>query len=449
MRTVFGFTALVFLLLGSARAATAFHPQDGPHADLRVSVESDGVRFSIGVNLAFLDEALDTPREAFDALARVEAEALLDDLRAYLQNEVVVEINGERIAPVIEQLDIFNDPDPTLLPLFPTTGMRALIRAVAILEYPSETPPESMAITWPTYPPDNLARQMEPGLEVVPPMYFEAQLAAEGRRGVLFFSEATPTATWTATGDTESDVLAGLPEIPVGEPPSRVSLVLLGLVAVYVPLVLIAVAAAKKGEGQRARLAIVGSFFVLPLAVFGRDLARVEIPGTGSPPPEISPELAQQVFRPLHDNLYHAFDYTEEEAVYDALARSVDGELLPTLYGEVFDQLLQAEEEGKLGVVTGLEPQGFELLRLAEDNQLGFTARHRWQVEGTVYHWGHSHTRLHEYEAEYDVSAIETDEGPAWRITDQRIISQNRLDVPQMTEQERREELLRSYGTSF
>ena len=53
-----------------------------------------------------------------------------------------------------------------------------------------------------------------------------------------------------------------------------------------------------------------------------------------------------------------------------------------------------------------------------------FDVRHRWQVAGTVYHWGHAHTRVIEYDAEYVVTALE--EG--WRLTGQKMLEQWRID---------------------
>ena len=54
----------------------------------------------------------------------------------------------------------------------------------------------------------------------------------------------------------------------------------------------------------------------------------------------------------------------------------------------------------------------------------GFEVRARWQVEGQVYHWGHSHTRRIEYLGEYTVGVV----APGWRIVAHRILEQRRLD---------------------
>ena len=47
-------------------------------------------------------------------------------------------------------------------------------------------------------------------------------------------------------------------------------------------------------------------------------------------------------------------------------------------------------------------------------------------MEGQVYHWGHSHTRVNEYEADYAV--LSTPAG--WRIAASSIREQFRVDEP-------------------
>ena len=51
-----------------------------------------------------------------------------------------------------------------------------------------------------------------------------------------------------------------------------------------------------------------------------------------SPSPRLDEQRAHDVFETLQRNAYRAFDYREENEIYDALARSVDGPLLTDLY---------------------------------------------------------------------------------------------------------------------
>ena len=60
---------------------------------------------------------------------------------------------------------------------------------------------------------------------------------------------------------------------------------------------------------------------------------------------EFSDEDATQVFAQLHKNMFRAFDYQDESDVYDALSKSVDGELLRQLYLDI-NQSLKVKEQG-------------------------------------------------------------------------------------------------------
>src|SRR5690606_14532992 len=131
-------------------------------------------------------------------------------------------------------------------------------------------------------------------------------------------------------------------------------------------------------------------------------------------------------FRPLHTNIYRAFDYNEEGDIYDALARSVDGPLLDELYNQIYRGLvMQLEDGAAVSRVQNVEPVESELRAVvAADGAASFRLSHRWRVTGAVYHWGHSHTRTNEYLAEYTVAAT----ADGWRITASRPLEQFRVD---------------------
>jgi hypothetical protein len=116
----------------------------------------------------------------------------------------------------------------------------------------------------------------------------------------------------------------------------------------------------------------------------------------------------------LLKNIYRAFDYREEKTIYDTLARSVQGELLADTYLKIHGGLLMQEQGGAVARVQRVEPLG---TRVTAARPGAYTAQLKWQVTGTVEHWGHIHTRVNAYEAVVGVSRA----AGAWRIT--------RLDV--------------------
>ena len=54
----------------------------------------------------------------------------------------------------------------------------------------------------------------------------------------------------------------------------------------------------------------------------------------------------------------------------------------------------------------------------------GFTTEARWNVTGSVGHWGHIHQRINQYRAEVTVESIDN----AWRITGLEVLEEERMD---------------------
>lgn len=425
--------SIVWLCLPASAAA---HPQDGPHADLKFIIDENRVRFVANLNLAFLDEIRPLPREVLAEVSDDERDALLAAVEGFYRDDVVVEINGQPVSPRLVSALMPTEYDPQMVGLFPRSGARGLIRSEFTLDYLTDEPPESVAIEWPAYPIDGLALQTESAdaaADSTPKMVFEGRLQADGRVFIARFSEAEPRVEWNADGSGSFGQLVDVPVPPKPQPP--IALPIVSVLAAAVGIVAL-VSAAFVGLGKK-RMPFAAIMLVIVsgiVGVVGLGSARVAVPGTGEVIPAINQEDAQRVFNALHQNLYRSFDYTTESDIYDALAASVHGPLLDTVYEQVFASLRQAEQDGLIGFVTGVEPIETSLVADSVAGQpeidgigevYGFNLKHRWRVDGTVYHWGHSHTRTHEYEAIYTVGVI----GGEWRILVQDLISQQRLGV--------------------
>ncbi len=129
---------------------------------------------------------------------------------------------------------------------------------------------------------------------------------------------------------------------------------------------------------------------------------------------------AQAVFGGLLKNVYRAFDYRDDGAIYDALAHSADGELLKTLYLQIKQSLLMAEQGGATSRVKEVKLVGGEL---TSSSPKQFQYQCRWQVAGSVEHWGHIHTRVNEYGATFTVAAT----AAGWKITRYEFNDQQRI----------------------
>ncbi len=122
----------------------------------------------------------------------------------------------------------------------------------------------------------------------------------------------------------------------------------------------------------------------------------------------------------LH-NVYRAFDYREEGVVYDALARSISGDLLTQAYLETKRSLELRNQGGARVKVNDVEV--VECRPRPSGGGIGFVADCRWNVTGSVGHWGHIHQRRNQYTALLTVRAVDG----AWRITGMELISEERM----------------------
>lgn len=138
-------------------------------------------------------------------------------------------------------------------------------------------------------------------------------------------------------------------------------------------------------------------------------------------------ENADEVFNALHKNLFRAFDYYNEDDIYDALAKSVDGPFLRQAYLDI-RKSLEVQQQG--GAVSSVDEvnliEGSVVEPLPENpvTSLGFAYRCKWNLVGTIEHWGHIHQRTNEYDAIFTVE----DRDGEWKITSMEV--QNQVQGP-------------------
>ncbi len=405
------------VVAGPALGAADLDPKDGPDVDLRIAVEDGEVRFQIITNLAFLDETTEAYRENEATLDPSEAPAAMDALVELFRRDVEVKVDGAVVAPLAPDPDRdfeYDQGDPSLIPHFVNFGARAVARTRLTLRYPCKSPPDRVSIIWGTYP-DNVTLADEEG--VAPPIEILCRLAAGGVDRIVRFQREEPQFIWHRAAEENGARMAPVPPIRQQE---RAPLPAAGL-----GLVGVALAAFTLGP-RRLRRAATGPLLLLSVVFLG-----VQFAGRGVDLP--SDAEAVSVFEPLHENIYRAFDYTDESDVYDALAESVDGPLLERLYDEVYRSLVLQEAGGavsRVASVRHLDLAVEEIGVVGERALPGFVVDATWQVDGAVYHWGHAHTRTNEYRARYTVHAAEQ----GWRIAASEVLAQRRVDAAPLSD---------------
>lgn len=402
-----------------ASSSAGLHPADGPHVDIKIAVLPDAVRMQLTMNIVFLDEVMEFSRERDDRIDPLEGPALLEALQSWAEQDLIARIDGIPVLPIVDGL-LINDPDDSLLPLFPRTGMRGIRKLRFEVAWPLKTPPQEIELTWPTYPPDIAIDIDDP-----PPLQIAAEVAVEGVREAAFFTVDSPSWLWRS-GSTSLD--ERLAKIPAPEPRMPWKLPLVScIVLVFGTLLGLAFLVPRRTSWSLAGLLVL--FLGAGTSVVLGGVAIVEINPPGAPALNL-PTKAQagEVFVPLHGNIYRAFDYVNESDIYDALERSVEGELLEELYRTIYSSLVMEEAQGAVSRVIAVHPGEIVIEGIApadgESPGITFDALYRWQVDGRVAHWGHVHERTNEYLARFGV--LGTPSG--WRIQSAQLLEQERID---------------------
>jgi hypothetical protein len=173
----------------------------------------------------------------------------------------------------------------------------------------------------------------------------------------------------------------------------------------------VAVAAVLVALRSRSRGALAGASFACAAA------AAAFLAAHGA---RMTPERTAQVTGGLLHNVYRAFDFRDEETIYDLLAKSADGDLLEQIYLETRRGLeLQSQGGARARVET------VELIEVDAESAGGgaFEAVASWKVTGSVGHWGHVHQRRNRYRARLRVEPV----SDVWKLAELTILEEERL----------------------
>jgi hypothetical protein len=144
--------------------------------------------------------------------------------------------------------------------------------------------------------------------------------------------------------------------------------------------------------------------------------------------PKITDDKAVGLLSNLLKNVYRAFDFREEDDVYDRLATSVNGDLLTDIYLQSRKSMVVTQAGGAQGKVKDIDILDVSIKHL-DDRALALLFHSKWTAMGSVGHWGHIHTRKNQYEANITVEPVDG----VWKITDLELLEEKRIDPYGMT----------------
>jgi len=136
--------------------------------------------------------------------------------------------------------------------------------------------------------------------------------------------------------------------------------------------------------------------------------------------PKMDATSAIPVLEQILENIYRAFEYPTEEAIYDNLAKSVAGDTLADLYLEYRRRIEKVARGGPRVKVLDLSVGSVGGVDRVDG---GVEVDASWTVSGQITHFGHVHERINEYRARVRLTADEE----IWKLLQIEIIEENRL----------------------
>ena len=179
----------------------------------------------------------------------------------------------------------------------------------------------------------------------------------------------------------------------------------------------------QKRAGTVARTPLVAALVFAVAGAAAWPYTRITIDRPAALAGQLDTDQSTLLVETLLRNVYRAFDFRDEDDVYDKLALTVSGDLLADIYLQSRQSLAVQQAGGAQAKVQELEIKEAIATRLGGGG-LGYDMRAKWTAMGTVGHWGHTHVRENLYDA---VLTIESFDG-VWKITGMDLLEEVRID---------------------
>jgi hypothetical protein len=179
---------------------------------------------------------------------------------------------------------------------------------------------------------------------------------------------------------------------------------------------------ARRRAGKPLVVPSVAIVVLLGGALVSYPYTQVRIARPGLMAGDLTDQQAQQLLQALLKNVYRAFDFRDENAVYDKLALSVQGDLLTDIYLQNRKSFAVQRAGGAQARVQDVDIRQARAERQAGDT-LTYAIRGQWTATGTVGHWGHVHTRKNQYDA---IVTVKADQG-GWKLSGLEVLEEQRI----------------------
>ena len=373
------------------------------------------VRHEVLIPLASLASFLDLNRADPGFLDTEEQDVAAEKIKAFFSSGNPVEIDGVVVQPKFDRIDFYGLD----LRDFAVQAERRKVsmangRVGVIMSYSTKGMPTSVSVTW------NLFNDAVKSVDSVVFAFDDIQKT----EFTMFLTDNT--FEWQATDMAPIAPIAG---VTTDAEKYAVPVIKVPLVSLVFGMVMLGwLGCCLFCRCSWITASLVGIFCLLAgWLTWNYQVWELENPFAARP--KVSPEQASQVFTQLHKNIFRAFDYRNEEEIYNALAQSVDGELLRDLYLKIIESLKVKEQGGAVSNIREVKIVAGSALAPDQDSGLSgrpsFGFRSQWDLVGTVEHWGHIHERTNQYDARFQVELIDDQ----WKITAMQVLDESQGPV--------------------
>ena len=339
-----------------------------------------------------------------------------EQIESFFNSNCPVFINGKKVPPNTQWLKFEEMEEVSHL------GENAdLTMAKMLFHYPASEEVRNIKFGWGLWFTDQAIKvETENGEETIShnPNILDMLIFVGGEAHPMYLTKEEPEFTWHApariiTDNVEIASIEPIKKLDAGIPIISICVLVIGFFSTIT-----------RQRGKTfLRLSIIISSFIVAFIL--RNTLVIETSQSSETlAKNLDPSSAADLFTKLHRSIYRAFESESEDAIYNNLAKSVSQKLIGPLYEEVYQSLILRDEGGAISRINRVDYIEVNAIRIEDSND--FKIYCKWQVHGNVRHWGHSHKRSNEYEADYTLSV----ENNLWKIASSSVNLQKRVASP-------------------
>ena len=339
-----------------------------------------------------------------------------EQIESFFNSNCPVFINGKKVPPNTQWLKFEEMEEVSHL------GENAdLTMAKMLFHYPASEEVRNIKFGWGLWFTDQAIKvETENGEETIShnPNILDMLIFVGGEAHPMYLTKEEPEFTWHApariiTDNVEIASIEPIKKLDAGIPIISICVLVIGFFLTITR---------QRGKTFLRLSIIILSFIV---AFILRNTLVIETSQSSETlAKNLDPSSAADLFTKLHRSIYRAFESESEDAIYNNLAKSVSQKLIGPLYEEVYQSLILRDEGGAISRINRVDYIEVNAIRIEDSND--FKIYCKWQVHGNVRHWGHSHKRSNEYEADYTLSV----ENDLWKIASSSVNLQKRVASP-------------------